>query len=416
MRLSAQFADGVFQAGLAGSVLFNPQRQASAADVAAGFAVLLLPYSFVGPFAGVLLDRWDRTRVLALGSVARAVLVLTVAGEIAAGVSGLPFYASALVVLSAGRFVLSALSASLPHVVDADELAGANALSTTVGGLATTLGAAAATLGRLLTGADSVGYAILAAAAALPYVLSAAFAHTIGAASLGPDRTERTERERVGDVVRGLRAGVAQLRSRPSAAAALSALALHRLCYGIWAVCTVLLYRNWFSGDGMLRTGLAGLAQFVVATAVGGALAALVTPGRIRRAGSVRWTSLLLAAAGVVVLGCALPFRLPLHLLAGGLLGFCAQGVKISVDTLLQKEIPDDFRGRVFTLYDMLFNVALVLAAGLTAAALPENGRSPGALAVVGIVYLGTAVAYLRSGGLTPWSRRAADPTSAATP
>src|SRR6201999_1857898 len=57
VRLFAQFADGVFQASLAGAVLFNPERQAHASDIAAGFAVLLLPYSVIGPFAGVLLDR-----------------------------------------------------------------------------------------------------------------------------------------------------------------------------------------------------------------------------------------------------------------------------------------------------------------------------------------------------------------------
>src|SRR5919201_1235862 len=63
-RLAAQFGDGVFQASLAGAILFNPERQTDAADVAAGFAVILLPYSLVGPFAGVLLDRWWRQRVL----------------------------------------------------------------------------------------------------------------------------------------------------------------------------------------------------------------------------------------------------------------------------------------------------------------------------------------------------------------
>ena len=71
VRLTGQFGDGVFQASLAGTVLFNPERQASATDVAAGFAVLLLPYSLVGPFAGVLLDRWWRQRVLVLANVAR---------------------------------------------------------------------------------------------------------------------------------------------------------------------------------------------------------------------------------------------------------------------------------------------------------------------------------------------------------
>ena len=321
VRLAAQFGDGVFQAGLAGSVLFNPERQASAADLAAGFAVLLLPYSVIGPFAGVLLDRWDRRRVLAFGGVIRAVLVLAVAGEIAAGVTGVAFYASALVVLSFSRFTLSALSASLPHVVEPDELAAANALSSTVGGLATTLGGAAAALGRLMTGSNSVGYAVLAGAAALPYVVSAVAARTTAERSLGPDDFERASRQTAGEVVRGLRAGVAHLRSRPTGAAALSALAVHRLCYGIWAVCAVLLYRNWFVGEGMLRAGLAGLAQFVVAGALGGGLAALITPRRIRRGGPVGWISLLLAAAGLVILSCALPFRLPLFLLAGGTAG-----------------------------------------------------------------------------------------------
>src|SRR5919204_3534048 len=92
VRLACQFGDGVFQASLAGAVLFNPERQAHAADVAAGFAVVLLPYSFVGPFAGVLLDRWSRQRVLVMANSARALTVLGVAGEIAAGVDGAVFY------------------------------------------------------------------------------------------------------------------------------------------------------------------------------------------------------------------------------------------------------------------------------------------------------------------------------------
>ena len=85
VRLACQFGDGVFQASLAGTVLFDPERQAHAADVAAGFTVLLLPYSLIGPFAGVLIDRWWRQRVLVMANLARGIAVLGVAGEIGGG-------------------------------------------------------------------------------------------------------------------------------------------------------------------------------------------------------------------------------------------------------------------------------------------------------------------------------------------
>ena len=117
-RLLAQFGDGVFQAALAGTVLFNPQRAADPIDVAAGFAVLLLPYSFVGPFAGVWLDRWSRRQVLLRANVLRAGLVAVVAALVLGGVEGTGFYVAGLAVFSVNRFILAALSASLPHTVD----------------------------------------------------------------------------------------------------------------------------------------------------------------------------------------------------------------------------------------------------------------------------------------------------------
>ena len=88
VRLAGQLGDGVFQASLAGAVLFDPQRAGHAADVAAAFAILLLPYSVIGPFAGVFIDRWWRRRVLAVANLVRAIAVLGVAAELAAGVEG----------------------------------------------------------------------------------------------------------------------------------------------------------------------------------------------------------------------------------------------------------------------------------------------------------------------------------------
>jgi len=382
-RLLGQFGDGVVQASLAGAVLFNPERQAHAADLAAAFAALLVPYSLVGPFAGVLLDRWRRQRVLVVANLLRAVGVLVIGLEILSGLHGQPFYASALVVVSISRLFLSALSASLPHVVDLSELVTANALSTTSGAIATAVG-----------GAGAIGVRVVAAA--IPYLLSAAFARGFAPDELGPDDVERSQRETALAIARGLLAGARHVYQRKPALYALMAIGVHRLSSGVSTICTVLLYRNYFHDDGLFRSGLAGLGQVVAAVAVGGGLAALVTPLASRRLGLARWPALLLGAAGLVEVGLGLPYTLPLLLAAAVLLGFVAQGVKICVDTLVQQSVEDEFRGRVFSLYDSLFNLTLVVAALLTALVLPENGYSPAAVVIIGAAYLVTGLAYLR--------------------
>src|SRR5213078_5085343 len=78
-RLVSQSADGVFQASLASAVFFNPDHQTDPKQAAAGFVVLLLPYSLVGPFAGVFLDRWSRQRVLVRANLVRTLFVVATA-------------------------------------------------------------------------------------------------------------------------------------------------------------------------------------------------------------------------------------------------------------------------------------------------------------------------------------------------
>ena len=81
----SSFGDGAAQGALAVLVLFSPERQTQPAGIAAGFALLLLPYSVIGPFAGALLDRWSRRRVIMSASMIRAVLVGWVALQVASG-------------------------------------------------------------------------------------------------------------------------------------------------------------------------------------------------------------------------------------------------------------------------------------------------------------------------------------------
>jgi hypothetical protein len=76
-------------------------------------------------------------------------------------------------------------------------------------------------------------------------------------------------------------------------------------------------------------------------------------------------------------------------------LGLVGQGVKICADATLQETVDDDARGRVFSVYDTLFNVAFVVAVLAAAFLLPPSGRSVPVLLVVGAGYLLAVAAYL---------------------
>lgn len=393
-RLFSQCADGVFQASLAGAVLFNPERQTDPAQIAAGFAVLLLPYSFVGPFAGVLLDRWSRQRVLVMSNLVRCAIVAVVAAEIAAGWSGPLFYASALAATSVNRFFLAALSASLPHVVTPVQIVTATSLTTTCGTVIAALGGALALGVRELTGSDNHGYAVVALCSALGYAGSALAARRFGKAQLGPDDVELSHRETAGDVLRGLVAGARHVAARKPVLYGLAAISAHRFFYGVSTIATLLLYRNYFTDDGVLRSGLTGLGQAFGASAVGILVSAVVTPPVTRRIGKPVWFTWVLAAACVTQLLLGVPYTMQALLPAALVLGFAAQAAKICVDTTVQEQVEDEFRGRVFSVYDTLFNVTFVAAAVAAAMTLPDTGKSYVVLAAVSVGYGATALCY----------------------
>ncbi len=398
-RLSSQFADGIFQAGLAGSVLFNPDRQTEPLAVALGFASLLLPYSLVGPFAGVLLDRWSRRNVLVVANLIRPALVPFIAAMVWFGREDGLFMLFALLAIGVNRFFLSGLSASLRHVADLDHLATANSLSTTSGSIVFSLGVGTAVGLRALTGADDHGYAIVTLCAVVGYLVSSALAAGFRRDQLGPDATELASRSTVRDVARGLKLGLRHLQERRGAGQMLLVTSAHRLFFGILMIATLLLYRNYFEADGFFRTGAAGLGQTIAASAIGAFIAAAVTPWAIRTLGARVWITVLLLVTAVVEAILGAPYSTKALLPAVLLIGLAAQGIKIVADTTLQAECDDEFQGRVFSLYDMTFNVSLVGGLLLGAVTLPTTGKSYAVLGFVAAGYACTAIWYAWASG-----------------
>ena len=393
VRLAGQLGDGLFQAALFSAVFFNPERATSAGQAAGSFAVFLRPYSIVGPFAGVFLDRWRRQRVLVNANVLRAG-VLTVFGVFLGvqGPRGPLVVALALLVVSGNRFILSGLSAALPHVVEARYLVTANSFSTTLGGGAAAVGGGLAVGLRELLGKDDFGAARISLVAAGVYVGAGLLARRLGVDELGPEHPPLHERvlTALAGVARGVLAGAQHVRDRGQAGRALAAIAAHRFFYGLSFIGALLLYTD----QGALHRGFSGLSEVIVASVVGGLLAALVTPRITRRFGTQRWIGAVFGAAAVVELAFGTPYTHETFLVAAFFLGFAAQASKICVDTLVQEAIDDDFRGRVFSFYDTLFNLSFVSAALAAAVLLPADGKSYLVVAIVAAGYAATAAVY----------------------
>src|SRR5262247_4770704 len=134
-RLISQTGDGMFTAGLGAYVFFNATSFPNPGAAAAAFTVLYLPYSLIGPFAGVFIDRWSRRQILVWSALLRSLFVALTAAFMALGNRGVLLYVAVLLVLGVNRFFLSALSAALPHVVAEDKLVMANSVSPTAGGI-----------------------------------------------------------------------------------------------------------------------------------------------------------------------------------------------------------------------------------------------------------------------------------------
>ncbi|UIX32643.1 MFS transporter [Streptomyces sp. GQFP] len=395
VRLLSQGADGVYQVALATYVVFSPEKQTSAAAIASAMAVLLLPYSLVGPFAGVLLDRWRRRQVFLYGNLLRALLACVTAVLMLSHVPDWLFYVSALCVTAVNRFVLAGLSASLPRVVDDDRLVIANSLSPTAGTLAATAGGGLAFVVRLAASDSDAAVVLLGAAL---YLCSSLASLRLGRELLGPDPELVQPRlaAALTGTARGLAAGVRHLAEpgRREAAWSLAAMTLMRFCYGALTVMVLMLCRYAWSDDS--DDGLALLGLAVGISGAGFFVAAVMTPAAAGRLGPVGWIMVCAGAAAVLLPALGLAFAEVPMLIAAFVLGLVTQGSKIATDTIVQSSVDDGFRGRIFSLYDVLFNVAFVGAAGVAALMLPSDGRSVSLLVTITVIYGAIAGAMAR--------------------
>jgi MFS family permease len=401
-RLVSQTGDGVFSAGFTAYAFFSAQSFPNPAAAVYAFTVLYVPYSLIGPFAGVFIDRWSRRQIIVYGALIRSAMVAVAGFIVLGGQTGVPLYVSALAILGVNRFFLSAVSAGTPHVVKADKLVMANAVAPTSG---TVVGLAGGVVGlgvHLVTGGGLAGSAATLWFAGACYVVAGLLGARLAKDLLGPSEadgqaaagTRSSLASELRDVFRGLTAGLRHLNERRRAAYALGAVGVHRALYGTLFVQALLLYRNYFYAGGNGNKALGSATLLVIASAAGFGLAAIITPQGVKRLTKDQWIACWLLIGGAVTIILGPTFDKYAFLVLGFTLGLSAQCVKICVDTTVQQTVDDAYMGRVFSVYDMLFNVAFVIGPAIAIPFLPQSGKSYPVVLAIGVCYVAASAWY----------------------
>ena len=401
-RLISQAGDGIFTAGLGTYVFFNAATFPSPSRGAAAFAVLYAPYSLIGPFAGVFIDRWRRRQILVYAALIRSVFVALTASLMASGDLGPPLYVAVLLVLGVNRFFLSSLSASLPHVVPRDKLVMANSVSPTAGGIMAVVGGVLGLGVNAATGDTRSGAAITLIVAGIAYIAASAIAATMGKDQLGPKREPGQPMRRrllaeLRVVAVGLATGARYVGKRRGPLTALLATGGNRFFYGILFLMSILLYRNYFYRSSV--TGAEGRYTILVTiVGIGYGCAALVTPPVTRRLSKPAFIALLLVASAIVTGFLGGSFQQVAYLIMGFALGLAGQSIAICATTILQEQLADDYRGRAFAFYDMMFNFTFAIGALIGAQFMPLDGRSETLIAIIAIGFAVVGAGYWLTG------------------
>jgi MFS family permease len=403
VRMASQFGDGLFQAGLAGALLFNPDRAADPLAIARAFTVLFLPYSLLGPFAGALMDRWDRRLVLVGANAGRLVLIAAIGTILAVRAGDLALLLAALFANGLARFVGSGLSASLPHVVPREQVVTMNSVAIASGAVSAFLGANFMLVPRFVIGAGDEGASAVIFVTAIPVALALLLSLRFGSRILGPDDTERAIHGPViYAVITGWVHGARTVVQRPTVAATLSGLAAHRMVVGINSLLILLLVHHMTIPE---AGGLGTALLFFAATGVGAFLANVLTPLTIRRWGRYATANGALAMSAIVeVAGAGL--RLPVMVVCGFLLGVTGQMVKLCADSAMQMDVDDALRGHVFAVQDALFWVAFIIAVTVAAALIPDDGQAPTFVLFGSVLYLAGLVIHSVVGRREPTNNR----------
>lgn len=374
IRLVSQSADGLFQAALVASVVFNPDQQSTTAGFAIATLIVSLPFSIVGPFTGVFIDRWSRRRILVVAPWLRAAFVgFALFDPMKAPIL---FYGGVLLVLSVNRFYLSTAVAVVPRLVPTEDLLMANSMSI--------VGGTVALLAGVFVGgwvSDLFGNVPVIVLAGAMWLAASLIASRISTGLVPHQLPEAPMRDEIQRVAREFADGVKRLAHTPRALGPITSITLDQMGQGIVLVLSLFVFRERF------EEGVGSFSNLVGAGGIG-VLVGILTVGKLEeRFPKERIVSRAFLAGGVALVAVSFHITGWTVLLASFAVGLTFAWKKVPVDTMVQEAIPDGYRGRVFAVYDVAYNLSRIVAAFIAIPLRPSIGEA-WTVALIGTAFL----------------------------
>jgi dTMP kinase len=334
-----------------------------AAAVSLVMIARMVPGFFLAPLAGVLVDRWDRKKVMFLSDLARAVVLLS-----------LPFVETlwALVIASLLLEVATLLwspakEASVPNLVPTGHLTTANSLSLAAAygtfPIASLLFALLQKLGHALEDVSALSFLRVGQPGTmaiyvdvLTFVASALFISTL---ALPPSRRARQKEDLDVDfsaTFRDLREGWEFMFADPIVRSVMLAIATGLIGGGM-----IVPLGDVFSRE-VLGGGAAGFGVLLSAMGFGMAIGVLSLSAVQKRLPKTQVFALSVLGAGLSLLAGASMSSFTPALLFVGALGVCAGSVYVLGFTILHETVHDDLRGRIFSSLYTLVRFCLLLS------------------------------------------------------
>jgi MFS family permease len=339
----------------------------SATAVAGMMVMQMLPVALVGPVSGVVVDRFDRRRIMIAADLVRGSAVL---GLLLVRSSDAVWFAYVVigVMVACSGFFEPARSATVPSIVPRDQLLAANAVSTGTWSAMLAIGASLGGGVTVLLGRDAA-FVINSAS----FFASALFLWRMRVPA-------RDSRLKAALGLRGVIDGLSYMRRHGDVARI-------ALIKGGWAIVGGALLLLTVFGDRIFRIGDssdAGIGILFAARGIGALAGSLVVSLIAARQGNL---IRLIAPAYFIAGGCyaALAIAPTIWFAAAVVVAAHIFGsiLWVSSNVLLQMKVPDEFRGRVFAAELIVMALVQSGVAYTTAVALDRGQSDPRVLAAV---------------------------------